>query len=147
LAFAAVHGPEFDSAVVALASGRDAGEVEERLVALEREHDLVRLERERDFPGGPSARYRFVHVLYHVALSGCLPPRRPRRLVACVAEALLALAGEQAATELALLFEAARDWPRAVPFFLRATRAATRVHAFQEAVPLARRGLKALDRL
>jgi tetratricopeptide (TPR) repeat protein len=52
LAFAAVHGPEFDSAVVARAPGRDAGEVEERLVAMGREHDLIRQERERDFPGG-----------------------------------------------------------------------------------------------
>jgi tetratricopeptide (TPR) repeat protein len=148
LAFAAVHDPEFDSAVVARAAGRDAGEVEERLAAMEREHDLIRLERERDFPGGaPSARYRFVHVLYHDALSGRLTPTRRVRLSAAVAGALLGLAGEQAAAELALLFEAARDWPRAVYFFLRATRAATRVHAFHEAVPLARRGLKALDRL
>jgi tetratricopeptide (TPR) repeat protein len=148
LAFAAVHGPEFDSAVVARAAGRDAGEVEARLVAMEREHDLIRLERERDFPGGaPSARYRFVHVLYHDALSGSLTPTRRVRLSAAVAEALLGLAGDQAAAELALLFEAARDWPRAVHFFLRATQAATRVHAFHEAVPLARRGLKALDRL
>src|SRR5262249_27225756 len=51
------------------------------------------------------------------------------------------------AAELALLFESARDIPRAIEYFLEAAENAVRVSAHQEAVGLARRGLKLLQAL
>src|SRR5262249_42101167 len=51
------------------------------------------------------------------------------------------------AGELALLFEAAREWSRAADYFLLAARNAARVSATGEAAGLARRGLKSLRRL
>src|SRR6185369_12818319 len=69
LAAASVQGSEFESAVVAGALGRDAAEVEERLLTLARVHGLIRLVREHEFPDQTlSQRYRFVHVLYQHAL-------------------------------------------------------------------------------
>src|SRR5262249_18137130 len=51
------------------------------------------------------------------------------------------------AGELALLFEAARDWSRAAGYFLLAAQHAVRGFATQEAAGLARRGLEALHKL
>ncbi len=51
------------------------------------------------------------------------------------------------ANELALLWEAAREYARAADYFLQAARNAALVNAHREAVQLARRGLEALLRL
>src|SRR4029453_9892960 len=95
-------------------------------------------------------RYRFVHVLYQNTLSASLKATRKARLSAAVARALLDAYGEQAverASELALLFEAARDVGRATEFFLHAAQRAASVFANQEAAALARRGLALLKTL
>jgi tetratricopeptide (TPR) repeat protein len=146
-----VQGHEFDSAVLARALGRDPAEVEERLAVLERDFAFVRLIGEPEFPDGTrTVRCAFVHVLYENALYASLRPARRAALSAAVAQALLGFMGEQAAgvaSQLALLFEAARDWERAVHHFWLAARGAARIHAFQEAIELARRGLEVLGRL
>jgi predicted ATPase len=151
LAAAGVQGPEFDSAVVAAVLGSEAAEVEERLDALERTHGLVRLVREQEFPDGTlTLRYRFVHVLYQNALYDALRPTRKAKWSAAAAEAVRGHYGEDsaaAATELALLFEAARDPAQAVGYFLLAARNAVGLFAHREAVGLARRGLALLDKV
>src|SRR5262249_23949204 len=79
-----------------------------------------------------------------------LQPTRKAKWSAAAAQALLAHHGEQTAAvagELALLFEAARDWPRAAEYFLLAAQHAAGVSATQEAAVLARRGLASLGKL
>jgi predicted ATPase len=148
---ASVQGYEFDSAVVARAFGMDAAEVEERLEALDRVHAFVRFVDEHEFPDRTlTLRYRFVHVLYQNALYASLRPTRRAASSAAVAEALLGFYGEQSsgvASELAHLYEAARDFPRAAEYFRLAAQRASQVFASQEAVVLARRGLALLQTL
>jgi predicted ATPase len=151
LSAASVQGYEFDSGVVARVFHLDAAEVEERLEVLDRVHGLVSLRREQELPDGTLVlRYQFVHVLYQNALYEALQPSRRAAYSAAVARALLDHYGAQRATiasELALLLEAARDWGRAVEFFLVAAQNAARAHAHQEAVALSRRGLVLLARV
>src|SRR6185436_8878778 len=95
-------------------------------------------------------RYRFVHVLYQNALYASLRPTRRSQLSATVAEALLGCYGKQSATvasELAFLFETARDWSRATEYYLLAANNASEVFALQEAGALAQRGLEMLRML
>jgi predicted ATPase len=148
---ASVQGPEFDSAVLAAVLGLGAAEVEERLEVLERVHVLVRFIREREFPDRTlTLRYGFVHVLYQNALYASLRPTRKAAWSAAAARALLGHYGEKSApvaTELALLFEAARQPGPAARYFLQAAEHAVAVCASQEAVVLARRGLGLLQQL
>lgn len=143
----AVQGIEFDSAVVARALSMDPGEIEERLMALERVHRFVRSMEEREMAGTFSVRYRFAHVLYQNALNSDLPPTRRAAYSLSVAQALIALSGEigrAAAADVALLFEAGRDWERASQYFFRAARYAAGVFAYPEAVTLCQNGLRSL---
>ncbi|MFY9610465.1 MAG: protein kinase [Blastocatellia bacterium] len=148
LVAASVQGYEFDSAIVAKALELDPADVEERLETLERVNALVRFITEREFPGRLlTLRYRFVHVLYQNALYASLRPTRRAQLSATVAEALLGCYGKQSetvASELAFLFEAARDWSRAADHYLVAANNASDVFALQEAGVLAQRGLEML---
>src|SRR3954451_10618363 len=140
---ASVQGPEFDSAVVAQLLGREPAEVEEGLDALERVQGLVRLVREQTFPDGTlTLRYGFVHVLYQNALYAALPPTRKAAWSAAAARALLGHHGEKGAglaAELAMLFEAGRDFERAADYYLAAAQNAGRIFAHHESVALARR--------
>jgi predicted ATPase len=151
LAAASVQGHEFDAAVVAAILELDAAEVEERLTDLDRLHALVRLLREHDLPDRThTLRYSFVHALYQNALYAALTPARKAAWSAAAARALLRRYGEKnpaVATELALLFEAARDPAQAAIHYLLAAEHAVRVHASREAVVLARRGLALLQTL
>jgi predicted ATPase len=148
LVAASVQGYEFDSTIVAKALELDPADVEERLETLERVYALVRLINEREFPGRVlTLRYRFVHVLYQNALYASLRPTRKAQLSATVAEALLGCYGKQSSTvasELAFLFETARDWSRATEYYLLAANNASEVFALQEAGALAQRGLEML---
>jgi predicted ATPase len=146
-----MQGYQFDSAVVATVLEMDPARVEERLDALERVYDFVRLAEEKEFPDRTlTLMYRFVHVLYQNALFGSVRATRKARLSAAVADALLGFYGErrrEIASELAYLFEAARDYLRAAEFFRLAAQQAVQVYAAQEAVTLARRGLGLLEAL
>src|SRR5262249_42948711 len=121
-------------------------EVEERVDELDGVHAFVRVVREQEFPDRTlTLRYCFVHVLYQNALYASLGPTRRASLSAAVAQALLGYYGEKSgdvASELGLLLEAARDFSRAVEYYLVAARNAVRVFANQEAVVLARRGIE-----
>jgi serine/threonine protein kinase/predicted ATPase len=148
---ASIQGLEFDSAVVAQMLNQEAADVEERLAILERVHALVRLLREHTFPDGTlTQRYAFVHGLYQNALYASLQPTRKAAWSAAAAHALLGHYRDQdkiAAGELALLFEAARDFLRAADYFRHAADSAVRVSAHREAIVLARRGLGLLQSL
>ena len=142
---ASVQGATFDSAVVARALEMDAGEVEERLRALDQTYSFITFRKEEELPDHTlTVEYRFVHVLYQNALYATLTPSRRAALSAAVANAMLGFHGEESsaiASELAFLFQAARDWPRASEHFLTAARNAARIFANQEAIALCRRGL------
>ena len=148
---ASAQGYNFDSAVVARALAMDAGEVEERLQTLDQTYGFVTSSSEEELPDHTlTLRYRFVHVLYQNALFATLTPSRRAALSAAIAAALLAFYGDDAsdvASELAFLFQAARDWPRASEYFLKAARNAARVFATTEAVSLCQRGLETNRRM
>jgi adenylate cyclase len=151
LTAASVQGYEFDSAVVGQALKLDANEVEERLEKLERVFAFVKLASEAEFPNRTlTLKYRFVHVLYQNALYAGLRATRKATLSRDVALALAGCYGERAASvasELALLWEAAREYAHAADCFLQAARNAARVHAHREAVRFAERGLDAVRKL
>jgi predicted ATPase len=95
-------------------------------------------------------RYRFVHVLYQNALYASLRPTRRASLSAAVAQGLAGYYGDKSAAvagELALLWEVARDFARAADYYLQAAQNAAQLFANQEAVVLARRGLRLLEAL
>jgi predicted ATPase len=145
---AAVQGQAFDAGVVAKVLGTDETAVEERLESLDRTHGFVRLLGGRDFPDGTfTLRYAFVHVLYQNALYASVRPTAKAAWSAAVAKALVDRFGGQCdaiASELALLYEAAREYERAADWFLIAARHAASESANTEAVVLARRGLETL---
>jgi len=151
LTAASVQGYEFDSAVVAQVLNLDADEIEERLEKLERVFAFVKLTNEAEFSNGTlTLRYRFVHVLYQNALYAGLRVTRKATLSREVALALDACYGVQSASvanELALLWEAARDYGQAADSFLLASGNAAQINAHREAVQLAERGLAALLKL
>src|SRR5262249_9002946 len=95
-------------------------------------------------------RCRFVHGVYQNIIYDSLTPNRRVGLSATVAQALLDSYKEdhgRIAAQLALLFEAARDFSRAVQFFSAAAQHAAAVFAYQETLLLARRGLALLKGL
>lgn len=148
---ASVQGAEFDSAVVAQALHADAGDIEETLDRLDRVHQFISCIGELEHADGtPARRYRFVHVLYQNSLYGSLGPARRASLSAQVADALLSVASDKLApiaSQLALLFENARDYARATDFFVLAAQHARRLFANLEAILLARRGIDAANRI
>ena len=145
---ASVQGYEFDSSVLAKALSMDPADVEDKLEVLERVHGFVRLVEEGEHPDRTlTVRYRFVHVLYQNALFGSLRPTRRASLSASVADALVGYYGtrsSEVASELAFLFETARDPVRASEYFQLAAEIAGSVFANREASQLARRGLAQL---
>jgi serine/threonine protein kinase/tetratricopeptide (TPR) repeat protein len=148
---ASVQGYVFDSAVLARALSKDSVTIEEQLERLERAHRFVKFVEEREFPDRTlTLKYRFVHVLYQNALYAQLRATRRGTLSAAVAEALLLFYGKrhgEIASELAPLFEAARDLSRAAQYCGMAARHATELFASREAVALATRGVAHLDAL
>jgi tetratricopeptide (TPR) repeat protein len=151
LTAASVQGYEFDAAVVAQALTMQADQVEERLAELERGHAFVRRQEEREFPDGTlTLRYRFVHVLYQNALYALLTPARKKALSIAVAEALQGYYRKQSktiASELALLFDAGRDFARAADAFMEAAQNAAHIYANPEAVALLSRALANAEKL
>jgi DNA-binding winged helix-turn-helix (wHTH) protein/predicted ATPase len=148
LRIAALHGNEFESSIVARVTGRNAGDIEEQLQTLARVHGLVTIVKEHPLPDSNfSLRCRFVHALYQNSLYTSITPSRRAEWARQIAEALAeAYAGrtEFIASELAVLFEIARDFRKASQYFLTASRTATGRFAFREASDLARRGLQCL---
>ncbi len=151
LTAASVQGYEFDSAVVGKVLNLEADEIEERLEKLERVFAFVKLISEVEFPNRTlTLKYRFVHVLYQNTLYTNLRATRRTTLSREVAQALEGFYGEQranVANELALLWEAARDYARAAEYFRLAAQQASQVFATQEAAAQARLGLTMVELL
>ena len=151
LTVASVQGYEFDSAVVGQVLKLDADEIEERLEKLERVFAFVKLASEAEFPNRTlTLKYRFVHVLYQNALYAGLRATRRTTLSRDVALALEGCYGERkssVANELALLWEAAREYAHAADYSVQAARNAAQVNAHHEAAQFAERGLEALLKL
>ena len=151
LTAASVQGYEFDSAVVAKTLSLEADEVEERLEKLERIFSFVKLINEAEFPDRTlTLKYRFVHALYQHSLYAGLRMTRKTSISRAVAQSLENFHGTQStnvANELAVLWEAGREYARAADYFLKAANNATQVNAHREAIQLARRGIGALQKL
>ncbi len=151
LAAASVQGYEFDSAIVAAVLGQDAADVEEQLLTLERVYVFVTRIEERELPDRTlSVRYRFVHVLYQNTLYASLSASRRVGQSARVAEALERHYGARAAevaSELAPLYEAARNPARAAAYYAIAAQRASQVFAFAEAETLGLKGIAQVELL
>ena len=151
LAAAAVQGHEFDARIVADVLHLDPTVVEERLRRLDRLHFFVRFLREREFQDGSlSLSYAFAHALYRHAIEETLTPSRRVALSRDVAEAILRHYRDSAsllASQVAFLFETAREFERASDFFLVAAANAARLYANEEAVSLSRRAIAAANKL
>jgi tetratricopeptide (TPR) repeat protein len=146
LSVASVQGYEFDSGVVAAVLGVDAADVEDQLVTLERVYVFVKRVQEVELPDRAlTVRYRFVHVLYQNALHGALTASRRVSYSAKVAQQLELHYGARVAeiaSEIAVLYETARDPARAAGYYTLAAENATRVFAYDEAEALGKRGLE-----
>jgi tetratricopeptide (TPR) repeat protein len=148
---ASVEGAEFHSVVLASVVSADAADVEERLENIERNHFFIQRIGEKEFPDGTlTLHLRFVHVLYQNALYAMLTPTRRTAVSGATANKLLELYPDSqvsVAHQVALLFEAARNFARAAEFFQIAAERAAGVFANQEAAFLARKGLEMLAKL
>ncbi|HEY3073487.1 MAG TPA: AAA family ATPase [Candidatus Limnocylindrales bacterium] len=102
-------------------------------------------------PGGEVS-YAFHHALLQEVVYAELLPGERARLHAAFAGALSERIGDvraeaPAPAELAYHWDAARDWPRAVPAMIEAGMAAERVYAFGDALRYYERALELWDRL
>lgn len=151
LQLAAVQGYDFDAAVVADAGKLDRIDVEDHLSNIERVHGLVVPLGEREFPNGTvTTRYRFVHVLYQNALDASITPSRKAAWSLAVATTLEGFYGPQAgeiALELAMAYEAARDYPAAVRWLEVSVRKAVSLSANHEAVEQLCRALEMIKKM
>ncbi len=148
---ASVQGSEFHSAVLSKVLQQDPADVEESLEQLGRVHALIRPLGEEEFPDGTfGMRCRFVHVLYQNVLFASLTPTRKASWSRVVAETLLEHYGEKdssVASELAVLFEVARDPARSAKYYGLAAQRASKVFAFREAIVLTTKGLEPAEKL
>jgi len=151
LSVAALQGTAFDTLILSDALQMDAGQVEEYLLEIDEVHGFVRLSGERDLPDGTlTLQYNFVHVLYQHSVLATLTATRRVTLSSRIAKSLLTHYGTESATiagELALLFEAGREFTQAAEYFLIAAQKAAVLFANGEAAVLAGRGIAMLSRL
>ncbi|HEY7096844.1 MAG TPA: AAA family ATPase [Terriglobales bacterium] len=146
---ASVAGKEFSAHVVAAGLTEARAVVETRCDDLARHRCFVKDCGIEELPNGEAVtRYGFIHVLYqnvfYKRLSASRRMELHRRIGARGEEVCGERAGEIAA-ELAMHFERGRDNKRAVKYLQKAADNAIRRFAYQEAVPLARRGLELLE--
>jgi DNA-binding winged helix-turn-helix (wHTH) protein len=117
---ASVAGPTFSTVVGAGAANMEPERFEETCEELARADQVVRSVDPTRFPDGTvSARYEFVHSVYHEVLyTHQLACRRTKlhRRAAMIIETLYAQAPEDAAPELAHHCECAGDWLAAIKY-------------------------------
>jgi tetratricopeptide (TPR) repeat protein len=136
LQYASVLGVEFTTSALAHLLELDEVGVDERLDPLARAHHLLEPLGEERLPNAQlSLRYRFAHVLYQNVLYETLASKRRMLLHQRAAEHLLAQQGGDAwrmAAQLAVHFEAARDYGRAIQQLIAAGDNASRLLANRE---------------
>ncbi len=147
LSAASVQGMDFDSALLAAVVQSDEEDVESRLERLERDHALVRFVRELEVPDRSlTLQYRFAHHMYQNACFDALRATRKVALSRAIAERLVQRYGGQTdrLSDIALLFEVARDNIRAAEYWNLAAQAAGRLYVHDDSARLAQRGLALL---
>lgn len=151
LQYASVIGVDFSSSALAELLERDELDVDDQLDALARAHHLLEPLGDEGLPNGQLVvRYRFAHVLYRNVLYDALAGKRRMLLHQRAAEHLSAALGAddwRVAAQLALHFEAARQYGRAIHYLKRAADNAGRLHAHREAEQHYARALRLLEQL
>ncbi len=149
LEVASVVGVEFSAAAVAAPLGEDQAVVEERCARLVRLGRFLVSRGGIDWPDGTTAAaYGFVHAFHHEVIYESLPAGHRRQLHEQIAGRLeRAFAGRprEAAAELAMHFERARDARRAVRYHRLAGEVALGRAANAEAIAQLSSGLDALE--
>lgn len=148
---ASVIGLEFSSAAVADVGGGSAGDVEARLVSIARSTPFVRQTGLPTSPGeAPTAGFAFPHSLYREVIHNRLSAGRRAELHLSAGVRKESAYGDRAwevASELAVHFEQARDFHRAVGYHRHAGETARHRSAYKEAQAHFRRGLELLRTL
>ena len=148
---ASIAGVEFSLSTIAAALEQDHFEVEETCEKLAKRHLFIRavgtVELRQD---EMSARYAFIHALYQNALYERVPVARRARVHKKIAEHIETMMNYDTggmAAELAMHFEQAHDYRRAVRYLQQAAENASHRSANHEAATLSRRGLELLARV
>lgn len=148
---ASVQGDEFLSRVLADLATIDQVEVEERLDRLEKSNHLLKYRGEEELPDGSlTVRYRFVHALYQEVLYGDLVAGRRRQYHRQTGELMEQYYGQdkaRVATQLAVHFERAREFGRAIPYLIQSAENSLRLHAGNDAIDHCSHALELVARL
>jgi tetratricopeptide (TPR) repeat protein len=148
---ASVAGLDFSPIAAAAGLETEAPRVEAVCETLAARGPFLRSAGARRLPDGTvSARFAFVHPLYLNVLYERIPPARRLRMHQRIAERGIAIYGDRAgeiAAELAMHFEQARDYPRAVQHLRRAADNAARRYANREAIGHLTRAFDLVGRL
>jgi predicted ATPase len=146
-----IAGTEFAVATVAAALNQTIETVEAWCESLAAKRQFVRAAGVEEWPDGTiSGRYCFLHALYQNVVYERIAEARQLRLHRCIGERKEAAYGQRTgeiAGELAVHFEAGRDYGRAVRALEQAGGNAIRRHAHQEAIRHLTRGLELLTSL
>jgi len=145
---ASVAGVEFSAAAVAAGLGKEVEEIEEACSGLARRGHFLRPEAGGEWPDGTvAARYSFIHQLYQEVLQERVTVGRRARLHRLIGEREETAYGDRAgeiAGELAIHFEAGRDYRRAVRYLGQAAEIVLGRHANREAIGYLDKGLELL---
>jgi predicted ATPase/DNA-binding winged helix-turn-helix (wHTH) protein len=147
---ASFAGVDFSTAVVASALDIDILQAEEAFENLSRRRLFLQPAGGETSDSEIELHYGFIHALYQNALYRRVPPARRAHLHRRIGEHIESAFADRAvemAAELAMHFEKARDYPRAVFYLLQGAENAKRRFAHHETVELARRGLELVARL
>jgi predicted ATPase/DNA-binding winged helix-turn-helix (wHTH) protein len=148
---ASVVGMDCSAEAISAGLGEDVVKIEELCDGLARRHYFLLPAYLAELPDGTiTPRYRFIHALYLNVLYNRVAATRRSQIHARIGERGEAIYGDRVgeiAAELAVHFEQARDWMRAVKYLQLAAENAARRTANHEAVVLARRGLELLKTL
>lgn len=147
---ASVTGDQFSSLAASVISGMDPARVEEICETLAEREQFIRnigTDTSSEFPSG---QYEFKHSLYREFLYKNLSPAKRRashRRLAERMECLLAPGSLRAAAELALHFEKAREYARAIHYLVLASENADRRHAPKDTLHILQHALDLLPNL
>jgi DNA-binding winged helix-turn-helix (wHTH) protein/tetratricopeptide (TPR) repeat protein len=146
---ASVAGSAFPAASLAAALDENVETVEDRCEALCRREQFIVSNGVEEWPDGTAtARYRFLHALYQDVLYQRLPPSRRvgfHRRIAEREEVGYHDRPSERASVLAVHFEQARDWPRALRYHRLSADGALQRCAFREAMEHLNRALHLLE--
>jgi predicted ATPase len=151
LEVASILGVEFSAAAVAAGLQAAVEEVDRQCASLARQGQFILARGNEEWPDNTlSERYSFQHALYQAVLAERVTETQKVRVHRRVGERKALAYGERAreiAAELAVHFEAGREYAKAVQYRRQAGEAAARRSAHQEALSHFRRGLELLTLL